>query len=88
VSESLPTEQGVVLIKRLATDDAFRARFEKDPATAMAEAGVDPDVCERLKRSCCEAKPLAPKEAYASLLEDIGGTAFMAAMEFQTPQIR
>ncbi len=88
MSESLPTEQGMVLIKRLATDDAFRARFEKDPASAMIEAGVDPGVCERLKRSCCEAKPLAPKDDYAALLDDISGTAFMAAMEFKTPQIR
>ena len=88
MSDSLPTEQGVVLIKRLATDDAFRARFEKDPTSAMVEAGVDPGVCQRLKRSCCEAQTLAPKEDYARLLDDIGGTAFLAAMEFKTPQIR
>lgn len=88
MSESLPIEQGVVLIKRLATDDEFRARFEKDPTAAMVEAGVDPGVCETLKASCCEVKPLAPKEDYAALLDDIGGTAFLAAMEFKTPQIR
>lgn len=87
MSASLPTEQGVALITRLATDDGFRDRFQNDPVSAMAEVGIDPGVCASLKQSCCEAGEVAPKEAYAALLEDIGGAAFAAAMEFRTPQI-
>jgi len=88
MSASLPTEQGVALIKRLASDDGFRDRFQADPVSAMAEVGIDTVVCKSLKRSCCEARDeLAPKEDYAALLEDIDGSAFAAAMEFKTPQI-
>lgn len=87
MSASLPTEQGVALIKRLATDDGFRDRYQKDPVSAMAEVGIDPGVCKSLQQSCCTAREIASKEAFAALLEDIGGAAFAAAMEFNTPQI-
>lgn len=88
MSASLPTEQGVALIKRLATDDDFRDRFRKDPPSAMEEVGVDPDLCKSLHRSCCAPKDdLAPKQAYADLLDDISGAQFAAAMEFKAPQV-
>lgn len=87
MSASLPTEQGVALIKRLASDDGFRDRFQADPVSAMAEVGIDPGVCKSLDQSCCAPRDIASKEAFAALLEDIDGSAFAAAMEFKTPQI-
>lgn len=88
MSGRLPQEQGTELIRRLARDDGFRDRFEKDPAAAMAELGIAADVIDSLDSKCLASKNLAPKEAFAALLDDVNGEAFQSAMEMQTPQAR
>lgn len=86
MSGRLPHEHGVGLIRRLASDDAFRERFETDPATAMAELGISAQVIDALEIKCLLARRLAPKQAFAKLLDDIGGAAMEAAMDMQVPQ--
>jgi len=88
MSGKLPEEQGIALIRRLADDDAFRDRFSKDPAAAMRELGVSDTVIDTLDRKCLEPPTLAPKKAFAALLDDIEGEAFQAAMRMQVPEAR
>lgn len=86
MSGKLPQEQGTELIRRLARDDDFRARFEKDPAAALAELGIGSGVTGSLDSKCLAAKSLAPKEAFATLLDDVNGQAFQSAMEMRVPE--
>lgn len=88
MSGKLPEEQGIELIRRLARDDDFRDRFSKDPADAMREVGVSTAVIASLDSACLTARTLAPKEAFATLLDDINGEALQAAMRMQTPEVR
>lgn len=39
-NKRLPQEQELQLLKKLSSDDDYRARFEKDPAAALKELGV------------------------------------------------
>lgn len=39
-NKRLPQEQELQLLKKLSSDDDYRARFEKDPAAALKEIGV------------------------------------------------
>lgn len=88
MSGRLPQEQGFELIRRLASDDGFRDRFESDPATAMSELGISADVIASLESKCRLARTLAPKEAFTSLLNDVNDEAILALMRMQTPQAR
>lgn len=87
MASALTPEQGVALFKRLASDDGFRSRFEADPPAAMAEAGIDPKLCESLSAKCCQARTIAPKQAFAALVEDLEGEEFQQALEMETPKV-
>ena len=44
----LPKDYALVLLRRLADDDAYRAAYEKDPAQALRDIGVPPDLIAKL----------------------------------------
>lgn len=53
------------LLGRLASDDGFRARFEKNPPTALAEVGIPADQIRGFPEDHKNPGKLAPKEAFA-----------------------
>jgi putative modified peptide len=84
----LPSEKGVELMRKLATDDAFRARFEADPVSALAEVGVDQNSLSGLDATCAQRKTLASKETFAEMLKDVDSVQFHAAMSMQVQQLK
>lgn len=58
---TLTNEHSLALLHRLATDDAFRSRYEQKPAAALAEIGVPLETIVNLKASCLAPVSLAGK---------------------------
>ncbi|MBX3726457.1 MAG: NHLP-related RiPP peptide [Xanthomonadales bacterium] len=79
--------QGLVLMARLADDDAFRARYEVDPRACLREIGVSETTLHSLRMICFWPRALAPKAAFQALLDDVEGQAFAQALEFRVPKV-
>jgi putative modified peptide len=88
MSASLNQEQGLELVNRLASDDAFRELFERDPAKALAQVGVPKSTLDALSPECFGARRLAPKSEFEALAKDVGSQAFIAAMTMRQPNIK
>lgn len=65
-SVRLPKAQELQVLGKLSTDDGYRARFEKDPASALKEAGVDDAAIKQLDPSSLQPGKLADKAAIAA----------------------
>ena len=85
---TLPEDQGRNLLRKLATDDDFRARFEADPESALRESGVDAAAVADLSRSCCQPRKLADKAAFTELLAQVDTAQFNAAMAMNVPRLQ
>lgn len=84
----LSREHSLALLQKLATDDAFRNRYEVNPATALAEVGVPQDVIDALHAASKSPLRLAPKTAFAAALEHYRqGVAEVCLCQI-TPQVK
>lgn len=88
MSASLPQEAGLSLLKRLASDDAYRARFEKNPQAALEEVGVPQGVIAELKSACLAPRALADKGVFEALAKDVAAEQFKDAMLMIVPTIK
>ncbi|MBE5316453.1 MAG: NHLP-related RiPP peptide [Xanthomonadales bacterium] len=88
MSASLPQEAGLSLLKRLASDDAFRARFEKNPQAALEEVGVPQGVIAELKSACLAPRALADKGVFEALAGDVATAQYREAMSMFVPTIK
>ncbi len=61
----LPKEHELNLLKKLSTDDAYRARFEKSPTDALKEIGVPDAAISALPADNLKSGKLADKSAIA-----------------------
>lgn len=52
------------LLGRLASDDGFRARFEKNPSATLAEVGIPPDQIKGFPEDHTQPGKLAPKSVF------------------------
>ncbi|HET9189569.1 MAG TPA: NHLP-related RiPP peptide [Rudaea sp.] len=52
------------LLGRLANDDGFRSRFEKNPSAALAEVGIPPDQIKGFPEDHTRPGMLAPKPEF------------------------
>lgn len=52
------------LLKKLASDDGFRARFEKDPKSALTEAGIPAAIVSALPAEQLQPGKLADKRVF------------------------
>ncbi len=59
---TLPAPIAMALICALAEDDAFRALFASNPASALVSLGL-PAADAELVKICCQVNQLASKEA-------------------------
>ncbi len=62
----LPKEQEIQLMKKLSTDDDYRARYEKDPTAALKEIGVSDDHLSALDAAALRPGKLADKADIAA----------------------
>lgn len=52
------------LLGRLANDDDFRSRFEKNPPAALAEVGIPPDQIKGFPEDHTQPGKLVPKSEF------------------------
>ncbi len=62
----LPKEQELNLLKKLSTDDDYRARYEKSPTDALKEVGVTDDQISALDPASLRPGKLAEKSDIAA----------------------
>lgn len=84
---TLTAKEAAELVRRLATDDAFRALFESKPAKALADMGVSTDTITNLNALClCPAK-LADKAVFKAALDTMDEQVLTAASKMTPPKI-
>ena len=86
-TRSLSQAQGQALLARLAQDDAFRAIYAADPATALLSMGVPAEVIGMLDRKCLRERQLADKAVFAALVQDTHSESTCVAMSMTIPAI-
>ncbi len=62
----LPKEQELQLLKKLSSDDDYRARYEKNPTDALKEVGVTDDQISALDAAALKPGKLAEKADIAA----------------------
>lgn len=62
----LPKEHELSLLKKLSTDDGYRARFENDPPSALKEIGVPDAAISSLDSANLKPGTLADKNTLAA----------------------
>jgi putative modified peptide len=82
---TLTKEQGLALLTKLATDDAFRGHFEQKPAHALHDLGVPGDVIARLPARCLCPRKLAPKAEMDEARKKLSGDVDMSTVQFLIP---
>ncbi|MBX3687995.1 MAG: NHLP-related RiPP peptide [Dokdonella sp.] len=85
---TLTTEQTRQLVHRLATDDAYRSRFEANPAKALAELGVDGSVIDGLDAQCLQACKLGSKDVFQKANANLDEATAQAYSSFLVPALR
>ncbi len=86
-TRSLSQAQGQALLARLAQDDAFRAIYAADPATALLAIGVPAEVIGMLDHKCLRERQLADKAVFEALLQDVQSQATSVAMAMDIPKL-
>jgi putative modified peptide len=62
--QNVSKAQMLDLLGRLANDDAFRDRFEKNPSAALAEVGIAPNQIAGFPEDHTQPGKLAPKSVF------------------------
>lgn len=85
---TLTKDQGITLLRKLSTDDAFRDLFETKPAKALHDAGIPSETIVNLSASCLYPGKLASKEELAQILEKLDEETFASALKMIIPTIK
>lgn len=83
----LTKEQITELMKRLASDDAFRSLFESKPASALVAIGVPAETVVELNAACLCAAPLADKSLFQEATRKMDEASLMAYADMHVPQM-
>ena len=67
----LTRDETVALLRKLSSDDAFRAVFEKDPAAALKQIGASSGEIAVLSPIEGATEPLPSKEQFQQALKEI-----------------
>lgn len=86
----LSHEHSLALLHKLATDDGYRARYEQNPAAALAEVGIPGDTIIAFSAKCETKGTLASKEAFATAYRQLAAASADAcvSMYVPSPQLR
>lgn len=85
---TLAKDQGMTLLRKLSTDDAFRELFEAKPAKALHDAGIPSETIVDLSADCLCPRKLASKEQLSQILEKLEEETFASALKMMIPTIR
>ncbi len=67
----LTRDEMIALLRKLSSDDAFRAAFEKDSAAALKQIGVSNSELASLPPIESTTEPLPPKEQFQQALNEV-----------------
>lgn len=85
---TLSREQTLALLRRLASDDDFRARFETKPAKALIEIGLKPEEIIELAGACLAPCKLASREEFAETIKQADEDFLTRAAAMRPPKLR
>jgi len=83
----LTEKQAAELVRRLASDDAFRSLFENKPAKALADMGVPAETIVELNGMCLCPAPLASKDQFKDALERMDAEVLATAGKMTPPKM-
>ena len=81
----LSREHSLALLQKLATDDAYRARYQEKPAAALAELGVPLEIIVNLKASCLASVTLSEKSHFVSAHRDLSSATAESCLQMASP---
>lgn len=83
----LPKETALVLLRKLADDDAFRSAYERNPVEALRTIGVQDAVLQALPAGHASPLKLAPKETFRTALQQLVDDAAQVCICQTPPQV-
>lgn len=84
----LSREHSLALLHKLASDDAFRSRYEQNPAAALAELGVPQETIVNLKASCLASTTLAAKADLLAAHAQLSAAAADQCLAMMVPTVK
>lgn len=89
MTDSTLTEaQALALLRRLATDDDFRKRFQTKPAKALAEIGVPLATIVDLDCKCLRRCKLVGKSKLQAAVDLLDRAVITRTMAMRPPQLK
>lgn len=85
---TLSRAHSLALLQKLATDDAFRSRYEASPAAALVELGVPQSTIANLKAACLVPTTLATKAHFEAAHTELASAAADACVGMIIPDSR
>ncbi|RYD16101.1 MAG: putative modified peptide [Lysobacteraceae bacterium] len=83
----LQKETALVLLRKLADDDAFRSAYERNPVEALRTVGVPDAVLQGLPAGHASPLKLAPKETFRDALSQLIDDAAQVCICQTPPQV-
>ncbi len=85
---ALTKEQGLALLTKLASDDAFRKSFEEKPAEALFRMGIPAELIVCLPESCLCRRKLASKEEMEEAKRQLAANLDSGVLNFVVPDAK
>jgi putative modified peptide len=82
---ALTTQQTIKLLLELATNDAFRLRFEEKPAAALVELGIPHETVINLNAACLSPATLADKATFVEAHRQLVSSAIIEKSKMIIP---
>jgi putative modified peptide len=83
---SLTKEQGLLLLSKLAEDDAFRCFYEQKPAEALLRLGIPAQLVCCLPATCLVPRKLGEREAMEDARKQLAADVNTSPLQFIIPQ--
>ncbi|HEY6942246.1 NHLP-related RiPP peptide [Dokdonella sp.] len=85
---TLTKAQGLLLLRELATNEAFRLRYEEKPAAALTEIGVPHETIVNLPAACLASCKLAGAAEMEAALKELQADAVGRYLTMHPPQAK
>lgn len=83
----LTKAQGIALLRELATNDAFRTRFEEKPAAALVELGIPAHTVVNLPAACQVPRKIADAKSMLAALDELEKDVSDACLTMSPPKV-
>lgn len=85
---TLSNEEAATLLRKLASDDAFRELFETSPAKALHSMGVAAETIVNLNPRCLCPTKLVDKSDFKSAADTLDDLALKSTMTMHVPKMK